>query len=247
MAAADMLVCPSRHEPLGNVVIEAWAQGLPVIATAADGPRALIHDGETGLIVPVDDQDALAGAMNRLIQDPALAEMLRTNGTAATYRLSGAGVPGVEICEPKDRTDLFANVHPRVDVLVVIDDHASMDAFREKLVTQMRALPGWLDDNAIDWRLGVTTSGVGGGCLGGQLLGDKVSQTEARAAASTLAAFGPPAVAPLVTALADADDVRTPAIEGAAGHRFERCGGRLRSTAEHARAWLPHCRVPTPQ
>ena len=48
-----------------------------------------------------------------------------------------------------------------------------------------------------------------------QLLGDKVSQTEARAAASTLAAFGPPAVAPLVTALADADDVRTPAIEGA--------------------------------
>jgi hypothetical protein len=48
-----------------------------------------------------------------------------------------------------------------------------------------------------------------------QLLGDKVSQTDARAAASTLAAFGPPAVAPLVTALADADDVRTPAIEGA--------------------------------
>lgn len=48
-----------------------------------------------------------------------------------------------------------------------------------------------------------------------QLLGEKVSQTEARAAASTLAAFGSPAVAPLVTALADADDVRTPAIEGA--------------------------------
>ena len=48
-----------------------------------------------------------------------------------------------------------------------------------------------------------------------QMLGDKVSQTEAKAAASTLAAFGPPAVAPLVTALADADDVRTPAIEGA--------------------------------
>jgi hypothetical protein len=48
-----------------------------------------------------------------------------------------------------------------------------------------------------------------------QLLGDKVSQTEARAAASTLAAFGPPAVAPLITALTDADDVLTPAIEGA--------------------------------
>jgi hypothetical protein len=48
-----------------------------------------------------------------------------------------------------------------------------------------------------------------------QLLGEKVSQTEARAAASTLAAFGAPAVAPLITALADADDIRTPAIEGA--------------------------------
>jgi hypothetical protein len=48
-----------------------------------------------------------------------------------------------------------------------------------------------------------------------QLLGPSVSQTEARAAASTLSAFGAPAVAPLLTALADADDVRTPAIEGA--------------------------------
>jgi hypothetical protein len=48
-----------------------------------------------------------------------------------------------------------------------------------------------------------------------QLLGEKVSQTEARAAALTLAAFGPPAVAPLITALTDADDVLTPAIEGA--------------------------------
>jgi hypothetical protein len=44
---------------------------------------------------------------------------------------------------------------------------------------------------------------------------EKVTQTDARAAASTLSAFGPPAVAPLITALADADDVRTPAIEGA--------------------------------
>jgi hypothetical protein len=50
-----------------------------------------------------------------------------------------------------------------------------------------------------------------------QLLGEKTSQTEARAAASTLAAFGPPAVAPLVTALTDADDRGS-----AARHRVER-------------------------
>jgi hypothetical protein len=47
------------------------------------------------------------------------------------------------------------------------------------------------------------------------LLGPEVTQTDARAAASTIATFGAPAVAPLVTALTDADDVRTPAIESA--------------------------------
>jgi len=48
-----------------------------------------------------------------------------------------------------------------------------------------------------------------------QLLSADVNQANARAAAGTLASFGPPAVAPLVTALSDADDIRTPAIEGA--------------------------------
>lgn len=48
-----------------------------------------------------------------------------------------------------------------------------------------------------------------------KLLGPDITNVEARATASTLAAFGAPAVAPLVTSLADADDVRTPAIEGA--------------------------------
>jgi len=69
MAAADFLVCPSRHEPLGNVVLEAWAQRLPVIASAAEGPRALIATGETGLLVPVEDADALAAAMASLRDD----------------------------------------------------------------------------------------------------------------------------------------------------------------------------------
>lgn len=66
LAAADMLVCPSRHEPLGNVVIEAWAAGVPVIAAASQGPSALIRDGENGLLVPIDAAKPLATAMNRL-------------------------------------------------------------------------------------------------------------------------------------------------------------------------------------
>ena len=53
LAGCDALVCPSRHEPLGNVVVEAFAAGRPVVAAAAAGPRELIRPGEDGLVVPV--------------------------------------------------------------------------------------------------------------------------------------------------------------------------------------------------
>jgi glycosyltransferase involved in cell wall biosynthesis len=83
LAAADVLVCPSRHEPLGNVVIEAWAAGLPVVATASAGPRALVAHDETGLLVPVDDAHALALALRRVIENPPLAARLAEAGRAA--------------------------------------------------------------------------------------------------------------------------------------------------------------------
>lgn len=83
LAAADMLVCPSRHEPLGNVVIEAWSAGVPVVATASAGPAALIREGETGLLVPVDDSAALAAAIERLAGDPGLRTRLAAAGRAA--------------------------------------------------------------------------------------------------------------------------------------------------------------------
>ena len=80
MASADMLVCPSRIEPLGNVVIEAWARNLPVVAAAAAGPGWLIEDGIDGLLAPVDDSDLLAEAIVRLTGDPALAPRLVAAG-----------------------------------------------------------------------------------------------------------------------------------------------------------------------
>ncbi len=75
-AAANLLCCPSRVEPLGNVVLEAWAMGLPIVAAAASGPAELIRDGETGLLVPVENADALAAAIRRLIDEPALGQDL---------------------------------------------------------------------------------------------------------------------------------------------------------------------------
>ena len=85
LAAADLLVCPSLHEPLGNVVIEAWSAGLPVVATASDGPAALIQDGESGILVPLPGSrgggpQALADAIERVCADPALRERLGKAG-----------------------------------------------------------------------------------------------------------------------------------------------------------------------
>jgi glycosyltransferase involved in cell wall biosynthesis len=82
-AAADLFICPSRHEPLGNVVIEAWAQGAPVIAAATGGPLELIENEVSGLLVPADDAAALADAIGRLIDDRALGGRLAAAGRAA--------------------------------------------------------------------------------------------------------------------------------------------------------------------
>lgn len=82
-AAADLFVCPSRHEPLGNVVIEAWAQGIPVIAAASEGPCQLIEDGIDGMLVPLEDSEAMAGALNHLIADRSLAAQIGAAGREA--------------------------------------------------------------------------------------------------------------------------------------------------------------------
>ena len=88
LADADLLVCPSLHEPLGNVVIEAWSAGLPVVATASDGPAGLIVDDESGILVPLPGQPgggpaALAGAIERLCRDAALRTRLGQTGRRA--------------------------------------------------------------------------------------------------------------------------------------------------------------------
>ena len=79
-ATADMFVCPSRHEPLGNVVIEAWAHAKPVIAADSMGPGTLIHHEENGLLFNVDDVQALMAAIRWLIKEPDFAAKIAING-----------------------------------------------------------------------------------------------------------------------------------------------------------------------
>lgn len=82
LAACDVLVCPSRQEPLGNVVLEAWSARRPVVAAAAAGPAELVAGGETGLLVPPEDAGALAAALNSLLDDRRAAAALAEAGRA---------------------------------------------------------------------------------------------------------------------------------------------------------------------
>jgi glycosyltransferase involved in cell wall biosynthesis len=61
--AADLLVLPSVREQFGQVLVEAMACGVPVVAVDAHGPAEIVEDGETGWLVPADDEDAMVEAL----------------------------------------------------------------------------------------------------------------------------------------------------------------------------------------
>jgi glycosyltransferase involved in cell wall biosynthesis len=68
--AADLLVLPSVREQFGAVIVEAMACGLPPVAIDAWGPAEIVDDGNTGWLVPPDDEDALADALVEAVNDP---------------------------------------------------------------------------------------------------------------------------------------------------------------------------------
>ncbi|MEQ1817866.1 MAG: glycosyltransferase [Terricaulis sp.] len=77
---AEVVLFPSRFEPLGNVVIQSWAHGVPVIAAKAAGPGALIRDGEDGFLIEIDDAEALAAKTKTLLADKDLSAKFVENG-----------------------------------------------------------------------------------------------------------------------------------------------------------------------
>ena len=81
LSACNICVMPSRFEPFGTVMAEAWSARRPLIVAAAQGPRAFVRDGENGLMVPIDNPAALAAAIRLILNAPDLAERLVEGGT----------------------------------------------------------------------------------------------------------------------------------------------------------------------
>jgi glycosyltransferase involved in cell wall biosynthesis len=80
LRAADAFVLPSHREGMPRSIVEAMLTGLPVIATDIRGSREEVLDGETGLLVPVRDEQALGAAIATLAKDPALRARLGAAG-----------------------------------------------------------------------------------------------------------------------------------------------------------------------
>ena len=76
-----MFVSSSDYEGMSNSMLEAMAMGIPCVCTdcPAGGARAVIRDGENGLLTPVGDAHALSDAMKKVASDPSLADKLSKN------------------------------------------------------------------------------------------------------------------------------------------------------------------------
>ena len=96
LGTAGMFVLSSDFEGMPNALIEAMAMGAPCVSTdcRAGGPASLVEDGENGLLVPAGDEAALAAAMARIADEPALTRALSKNAVNIRVRLDEAAVCG---------------------------------------------------------------------------------------------------------------------------------------------------------
>ncbi|HKQ53075.1 MAG TPA: glycosyltransferase [Pyrinomonadaceae bacterium] len=86
MAAADLFVLSSLFEGFGNVIVEAMACGVPVVATDCPfGPREIIADGENGILVAPASAAALADGIVRVLRDDELTKRLARGGRARAH------------------------------------------------------------------------------------------------------------------------------------------------------------------
>jgi D-inositol-3-phosphate glycosyltransferase len=87
-SAADVVAVPSRYESFGLVAVEAMACGVPVVASRAGGLIFTVDEDATGYLVPPSDPTALAGALSRVLSDPALRARLSETALERVQRFS---------------------------------------------------------------------------------------------------------------------------------------------------------------
>lgn len=90
LAALDVLLHTAEREPLGRVILEAMAVGVPPVAFADAGPAELIEDGVSGLLVPENDVEALAEAAVRILRDHELALQLHDGALTRAAQFTAA-------------------------------------------------------------------------------------------------------------------------------------------------------------
>ena len=93
LARAEFFVLSSRSEGFGNVVAEALACGLPVVAyDCASGPSEIVINGHNGLLVPPEDVDRMADALNTMMVDSDLRSSMRSNARRSVEHLKAQQV-----------------------------------------------------------------------------------------------------------------------------------------------------------
>ena len=108
--AFDIFVMSSVTEGLGTSILDAMASARPVVATAAGGIPEVVQDGETGILVPPRDHEAMADAVVRLLRDPPLRQRMGAAGLSLVHARFSAERMVQETLRVYER----AAVHPHV-------------------------------------------------------------------------------------------------------------------------------------
>jgi hypothetical protein len=93
LAACDVCALPSRYEPFGTVIPEAWSMERPLVATRAAGASQYVVDGESGLLCDIEDVAGLAGALRVAIAD----DVTRSRIVAGGWRAYLAGFERAQV------------------------------------------------------------------------------------------------------------------------------------------------------
>ena len=88
LSSLTLFVSAARSEPFGLSIVEAMAAGVAIVAAASEGALEIVEDGLSGKLVPVDDPESLAEAINNLLDDPLERSRLGRNAQLAAQRFS---------------------------------------------------------------------------------------------------------------------------------------------------------------